>query len=216
MGADEPAARRARPGRAAASRAVRDERLPAEARVDRHHEHEVDVGGDVFERRRRRRRVEHDARLGAELLDVRDRAVQVRHGLDVHRDHAGAGGDEVFDVAIGLLDHQVHVERPRGDALDRAHDRRADRDVRDEVAVHHVDVNEVGAAALGGRDVAAERGEVGGENRGRDQHVGGATRSSAHLERDRVGGRHLEAAGGCCRTTVPGGMPGYGLRADDA
>ena len=76
--------------------------------------------------------------------------------------------DEVLDVAVGLLDHQVHVERPRRDALDRPHHRRADRDVGDEVAVHHVHVNQIGAAALGGRDVAPERREVGRQDRRRE------------------------------------------------
>ena len=34
--------------------AARDERLAAEAGVDRHHEHEVDVAGDLLERADRR------------------------------------------------------------------------------------------------------------------------------------------------------------------
>ena len=45
---------------------------------------------------------------------------------------------------------------------------RTDRDVRHEVPVHHVDVNQVGAATFGGGDVASERCEVGGENRRRN------------------------------------------------
>ena len=36
--------------------AARDESLSAEARVDRHHQDEVDVAGDLLERRDRRRR----------------------------------------------------------------------------------------------------------------------------------------------------------------
>ena len=56
--------------------------------------------------------------------------MQVRQHLDVHRQHRRAGVDERVDVAIRILDHQVHVERHRGDALDRAHDGRADGDVR--------------------------------------------------------------------------------------
>ena len=48
------------------------------------------------------------------------------------------------DVALGALDHQVHVDhRARGVDLlgDRLDDERAHRDRRDEVAVHHVDVD---------------------------------------------------------------------------
>jgi hypothetical protein len=36
------------------------------------------------------------------------------------------------------------------------------------MAIHDVDVNQVGAAALDGRNVAAEGCEVGGQNRGGD------------------------------------------------
>ena len=37
-----------------------------------------------------------------------------------------------------------------------------------EVAVHHVDVNEIGAALFGGGDRRAERGKIGGKDRRRD------------------------------------------------
>src|SRR6185295_6919885 len=95
----------------------------------------------------------------------------MRNGFDVHRHHAGTGGDEVVDEAIGIVDHQVHVERAGGDALDGANDDRTDRDRRHEVSVHHINVNEIGAAALGGGDVTAQSGEVGGEDGGRDLDV---------------------------------------------
>ena len=42
-----------------------------------------------------------------------------------------------------------HVEGQRRGLAHGLHDRRADREVGDEVAVHHVDVHEAGAAALG-------------------------------------------------------------------
>ena len=124
-----------------------------------------------FEGADRRRRIEDDARLDAERLDRVHRAVQVRQHFDVHRHHRRAGVRERLDVAVRVLDHQVHVERHPRDALERPHDRRADRDVRHEMAVHHVDVNEIGAAALDRRDRVAERREVGGEDRRRDLHA---------------------------------------------
>ena len=58
----------------------------------------------------------------------------------------------------------MHVERHVGHALQRLHNGRSDRDVRDEVSVHHVDVNEIRAATLGGGDRFTERREVGGED----------------------------------------------------
>ena len=151
--------------------AARNERLAAEAGVHRHDEHEVDVAGDLLERDDRRRRVEDDARLDAERLDGVHGAMQMRQHFDVDRDHRRAGLGEGVDVAIGIGDHQVDVERHRRDPLERPDDRRADRDVRHEVAVHDVDVNQVGAAALDGRDRVAEGREVGREDRRRDQHA---------------------------------------------
>ena len=69
---------------------------------------------------------------------------------------AAPASHERLDVAIGLLDHQVHVERHLRDLADRPDDRRPHREVRDEVAVHDVDVNQVGAAAFGRRDLGSQ------------------------------------------------------------
>ena len=96
--------------------------------------------------------IEHDAGLDAERLDGVDGAMQMRQHFDVHRHHRGARLHERVDVAIRVRDHQVDVERHLGDPLERLHDRRADRDVRHEMAVHDVDVNQIGAAALDGGD----------------------------------------------------------------
>ena len=159
--------------------------------------------GDLLERADRRRRIEHDAGLDAERLDRVDRAMQVRQHLDVHRDHRGAGVGERLDVAIGIRDHQVDVERHRGDALERLDDRRADRDVRHEVAVHHVDVNQIGAAALDRGDRVAERGEVGREDRRRDEHAHRLTSSEIGSP-----GPIWKPACGLWRRTMPAATPG--------
>ena len=68
----------------------------------------------------------------------------------------------------GLLDHQVAVEdAARGVDLfaDRLHDHRADRDRRDEVAVHHVDVDHPRARVHHGLDLLAQPRIVGRQDR---------------------------------------------------
>jgi hypothetical protein len=55
----------------------------------------------------------------------------------------------------------VDVERQPRDTLQRLHHRRADRDVGYEMAIHHVHVNQVGAAALRSRHRVAQSSEVG-------------------------------------------------------
>ena len=51
-----------------------------------HHQHLVDVAEHGLDGDRRRRRVQHHAGARARLADLRERAVQVRTGLDVHAD----------------------------------------------------------------------------------------------------------------------------------
>ena len=90
--------------------------------------------------------------------------------FDVDGDHRGASAREGVDVAVRVGDHQVHIERDVRDALQRSNHRRSDRDIRDEVSVHHIDVNEIGAAAFGSSHRLTERGEIGGKDRRSDLH----------------------------------------------
>ena len=150
---------------------------------------------DLLEGRHRRRWIEHDAGLRTELLDLRHRAMQMRQHLDVDRHHVGAGVDERLEVAIGLHDHQVHVERQRRGLAQRFHDRHADGDVRHEVSVHHVDVNLIGAAARRGRDFARRGSRSPRQNRrARAESVTGSPRARSD-RRGGPGGRLAASAG---------------------
>ena len=97
--------------------------------------------------------------------------MQVGQHFHVHRDHCRACLHERLYIEVRIRDHQMDIERYAGHPLDRFHHRRADGDVRHEVAVHHVHVNQIGTAAFGGRDGLAEHGKVGRQNRGRDEHA---------------------------------------------
>ena len=81
------------------------------------------------------------------------------------------------------------------------------------MAVHDVDVDQVGAAALDGGDRVAERREIGGQNRRRDLQMRLA--SSAHLERDRLAGRDLETRLRALAQDDAGRDAGIGMIADD-
>jgi hypothetical protein len=151
---------------------VGDESLSAEPRIHRHEQYEVDVLEDVLDEGERRVRVEADADPRPGRADDLQRAVQVGTGLDVDRDRVRPGLAELRDVGVGPLDHQVNVERQRGGRARRRDDQRADGEVRDEVAVHHVDVNPVGPGGGNGGDLLAQAAEVAGENRGGDEQVG--------------------------------------------
>ena len=115
--------------------------------------------------------------------------------LGVERHGRRAGRRVLGRPAVGVLDHQVHVERHRRDLRRSAHDRQAEREVGHEVVVHDVDVHEVG-----GRDrleVALEVDEVGGQDARVDQRRhpasrrGRSGRAAQQRQVHRVGAVHV-------------------------
>jgi len=79
-----------------------------------------------------------------------------------------AGLGEGLEEAERLDDHEVHVEREPGHAVQRLDDQGSEREVRHELAVHDVHMEEVGARALDARDLLRELREVGREDGGAD------------------------------------------------
>ena len=143
--------------------------MAAEARIDRHHQDEIDQVDDRLDGLDRRARIERHAGLLAERADRLQRAVDVRARLDVHGDDVGAGLGEGLEIGIAGRDHQVHVEHLPGVRAQRLHHVRADGDIRHEVAVHDVDVDPVGAGGIDRAHLLAELGEVGGQDRRGDE-----------------------------------------------
>ena len=138
-----------------------DKCLSAEAGVNRHEHHEVEVGRNFFEHADRRVRIERHARHHARVLDLLHHAVQVRAGLIVHVHHFCAERLDLRQELLRLHDHQVHVERfPRG-ACHGFHNGEAERYVGNEHAVHHVEVKPVARATIKHLDVALQVAEVG-------------------------------------------------------
>src|SRR6266404_4945543 len=105
----------------------------------------------------RRRRA---AQFVAHRIDHRSivRAAEYRAAGD---EGVGTGGDEALDERIHRPHHQMHVQRRRH--------HRPDRQVRDEVIVHDVEVNPVGARGHDATHFLAQTGEVGGQDRWSDQ-----------------------------------------------
>ena len=150
----------------------RQEGLAAEAGIDSHREHEVEVIEDVGKRAFGRVRVEGNACGRSELSDSAECPLQMRAGFDVDRQDVCAGSNEVFEQRVWMGHHEVHVDGQLGGASYGFDDERADGDVGDEVAVHHVDVDPSGAGELGGSYLIVEVSEVGGED-GRGDDEGG-------------------------------------------
>ena len=112
----------------------------------------------------------------------RSGSVGVQVGLLVHDDAIGPGACEIGDLRRELLDHEVDVERPPGSpSAIRAHDR-TERDVRDEVPVHHP------RGSLGARDL--DLGDLLGCRAKSAERIDGATRRPAYtLPRSRTPAR---------------------------
>src|SRR5829696_10272741 len=116
---------------------VGDEGLAAPARVDRHAEEDIGVVDRLADGRHRRPWVDGKARKTAELPDRAEGAVDVRRRLGVESDVVGPGLGELLDLAVGVLDHEVHVDRSArvvDEIGDGTGNEGADRDGWDEVA----------------------------------------------------------------------------------
>src|SRR6476469_698848 len=184
-------------------------RLAAVPRVDRHHEHEVEIGHDLLDVIEGRGGIERESGPHPVLPDRRELALDVDRSLGVEGEHGGAGIRVFREVVLGLLDHEVNVERPVGDAPERADHRCAEAEVGHEVTVHNIHVNPLRAAGHCPLHLLAEPPQIGAQDAGGDPGAhepppGGplTTRSTAEPR-----GRPLPGAGRVAITTPASGSP---------
>jgi len=116
--------------------------LAAEPGIDRHHEDIIHNVEHFCEGVDRGGGIDDDPRLCAMFFDVLQGAVQVYAGFLMHRDPVRTGLHEVGDELVGVLDHEMTIERQAGDFPQRSYDRRPDGEIRNEMAIHNVDVND--------------------------------------------------------------------------
>src|SRR3546814_10197784 len=76
-------------------------------------------------------------------------------------DDVGAGFSEGFEEMIDRRDHQMDIEGLLRVRTERLHHAGSYRDVGDEMAVHHVDMDPVGAGLVNGTDFLAQAREIG-------------------------------------------------------
>ena len=94
-------------------------------------------------------------------------------GFNVHREVVTTRIDVVLKTGFRVFDHQVSVkDGVRTECFSQAANHgRAERQVRDEVAVHHVEVQPREARINGFVAVVGQVCEVGGEDAGCNDHV---------------------------------------------
>ena len=142
-----------------------DELLMAEAGIDRHHQHQVDVGEDFDQHLGRRGRVDRHADALFQPGDALDRAVQILISFPVDDERIGAGLGKGVDEQIGIVNHQVDFQRQTGHGPQRFDDRHSHGQVGNEVAVHHVDVDAIGSGRFGLGHLRAQSGKIGRQDR---------------------------------------------------
>ena len=147
-----------------------DKALTAKARVDRHDQHEVQAIHDVVEDLRRRGRVEYQTGFAAVATNELQAAIHMLAGFRVKADPAGAGLGKLTNQRINRRTHQVHINGGRDAVVAQGlTNRRAKRQVGHVVIVHDIEMHDVGAGIEHGLNILTQTGEVGGENRRRDQ-----------------------------------------------
>ena len=79
-------------------------------------------------------------------------------------DRVGACLDKTRHVMIGVLDHEMHIDREFRIPSDQIDNCRSEGNIIDEMSIHNVAVNPVGASLLDSLDFVSQSGEVGGED----------------------------------------------------
>ena len=139
----------------------RNELLPTESWIHRHHQQEIGVRDDCLEGADRRGRVQRHSSLSAKLLDGLYRAMQVRAGFHVDRQVIGARIHEPLDEGFWVGHHQVDVEGQLRDFPQRFHDGWPNGEVWNKVSVHDIDVQEVSPTSLDARHLISQMSKIG-------------------------------------------------------
>ena len=98
--------------------------------------------------------------------DQTERAIEMDTSFLMDGNPVDAGLRKCGDEFVGSFDHQVTIEGDPRDLAKRSDHGRADRKIRNEMAVHDVDVENRGSALDGGLRFFAEPCEVSRENGG--------------------------------------------------
>ena len=142
-----------------------NEFLSAKPWIDRHHEHHVHHVEYFRERLDRRRRIDHYSRLAAMVSNQLQRPVQMDACLLMHRDPVSSGLSKVWNKAVSVLNHQVHVKDSIGHRPQPLYDRRANCNVGHKMPIHHIKMNDGCATLDGGQNVVGQVGKIGRQNR---------------------------------------------------
>ena len=149
-----------------------NELLPAKAGIHAHEQHHVQLGQQVFDHGQGRMRIERHGGLGPQPGDFRHGAFQVRGGLGMHAHQIRARVHELGQIALGPLNHQVHVEEETALLAQRLDDGWTQGDVGDEKPIHDIPMHPPDTSGFKSGQFLGKPAEIGGkQGRGKDKFV---------------------------------------------
>src|SRR5258708_330328 len=134
--------------------------LTTEAGVHAHNKHMMPQWKNFIEGVDRCGRVYDHSGLASVRCDQMKGAVEVDAGFLVDRDPSSAGVRESRDEFVRPFNHEMTIERDFRDFAKRCYDQGPDRDIRDEMTIHHVHVEDACSPFDDGLCFFAEAGEV--------------------------------------------------------
>src|SRR5664279_1583 len=137
-----------------------NELLPAKTGIHRHHQDVVHQIEHLAERLHRGGRVEDHADLHTVAANQFQGAVQVAAHFLMHRDPVGPGVGESRNVVVGILNHQMTVQRNIHGFTQRRDHRRPNRDIGHKVAIHDIHMEQGGATSHRLVGILGQAGEI--------------------------------------------------------
>src|SRR4029077_4204456 len=163
-----------------------NERLPAEAWIDGHHQHEFKLIDAIGKGVLPRLGCERTAGLFSELADELKRAIEMGPDLRVDGNAIRAGVGERGNKGVGRRDHEMDVERLLRVWTDGLNHSGTNGDIGHEVTVHDIDVDPVATGPIDGSNFLAEAREIRRQNGGGDQSIARRCHRAAHPLTPRV------------------------------
>jgi hypothetical protein len=97
------------------------------------------------------------------LPDSLNRPVQMLTSFVMHSDHVSSGFAETVDIPVGIHDHEMHIHRLFRATLYMIQHREAEGNIRDEQAIHDIEMQPVGFTPVHHRYGFIKVKEVGGK-----------------------------------------------------
>jgi hypothetical protein len=141
--------------------------LAAETGLHGHDQHQIDLVEQRLDRAGRRVGIKHDPALAAERANAGECGGVVVSRLDVDADKIGPGLGKWLDIAMGFVEHEVHVEENfHTGAAQGGNGFWPKSEIRHEMAVHDVDMQPRKAEIGGDPRAGGEVGVIAGKERG--------------------------------------------------